>query len=219
MKDYNEEDYLLLSGIQHFNFCRRQWALIHIEQQWSDNVLTIEGDHLHRNADDPFIREKRGDKLVVRALPVQSRELGITGICDVVEFIQDPNGVILSGEEGKFLPFPVEYKRGKPKRNDSDHSQLVAQVMCLEEMLACSINTAYFFYNEIKHRVEVFITDADRERVRASVREMHHYYERNHTPSAKSGPHCKSCSLNNICMPDILRKRSVASYIESRLAE
>jgi CRISPR-associated exonuclease Cas4 len=219
MKDYNEEDYLLLSGIQHFNFCRRQWALIHIEQQWEDNVRTIEGDHLHQKADQPAIREKRGDKLVVRALPVQSRELGITGICDVVEFVRDSAGVPLAGEEGLYLPFPVEYKRGKPKRNDSDHSQLVAQVMCLEEMLVCDISQAYFYYDEIKHRVEVVITEADRERVRASVQEMRHYYERNHTPRAKAGPHCKSCSLNNICVPDILSKRSVASYIESRLSE
>ncbi|WP_433922698.1 CRISPR-associated protein Cas4 [Paenibacillus taichungensis] len=219
MKDYNEEDYLLLSGIQHFNFCRRQWALIHIEQQWEDNVRTIEGDHLHRKADQPALREKRGDKLVVRALPVQSRELGITGICDVVEFIRDPAGVPLAGEEGVYLPCPVEYKRGKPKRNDSDHSQLVAQVMCLEEMLVCDIHKAYFYYDEIKHRVEVIITAADRKRVRASIQEMRSYFERNHTPKAKAGPHCLSCSLNNICVPDILNKRSVSSYIESRLNE
>lgn len=90
MTGYNEEDFLLLSGIQHYNFCRRQWALIHIEQQWEENVRTLEGTYVHRVADQPLIREKRGDKLVVRALPVQSRELGITGICDVVEFIRDP---------------------------------------------------------------------------------------------------------------------------------
>lgn len=219
MKDYKEEDYLLLSGIQHFNFCRRQWALIHIEQQWEDNVRTIEGDHLHRKADEPLIREKRGDKLVVRALPVQSRTLGITGVCDVVEFIRDPDGVSLAGEEGLYLPCPVEYKRGKPKRNDSDHSQLVAQVICLEEMLLCEIQRAYFYYDEIKHRVEVVITEADRERVRANIQEMRHYFERHHTPKAKAGPHCQSCSLLNICVPDILNKRSVSSYIESRLNE
>ncbi len=219
MPEYNEEDYLLLSGLQHFNFCRRQWALIHIEQQWEDNVRTIEGDYLHRNADQPTIREKRGNKLVVRALPVHSRELGITGICDVVEFVRDTSGIPLAGEEGLFLPYPVEYKRGKPKRNDSDHSQLVAQVICLEEMLGCDINTAFFYYDEIKHRVEVRITRDDRERVRSSVQEMRHYYERSHTPKAKAGPHCRNCSLMNLCVPEILHKRSVASYIESRLDE
>ncbi|MET3207816.1 UNVERIFIED_CONTAM: CRISPR-associated exonuclease Cas4 [Paenibacillus sp. PvR008] len=219
MQGYNEEDYLLLSGIQHFNFCRRQWALIHIEQQWEENVRTIEGNHLHRKADQPMIREKRGDKLVVRALPVHSRELGITGICDVVEFIRDPLGVPLAGEEGTYLPIPVEYKRGKPKRNDSDHAQLVAQVMCLEEMLVCEISKGCFYYDEIKHRVEVVITASDRERVRTSLQEMRHYFERNHTPKAKAGPHCQSCSLQHICVPEILNKRSVSSFIESRIAE
>ena len=219
IQNYNEEDYLLLSGIQHFNFCRRQWALIHIEQQWEENVRTIEGDHLHRKADQPMIREKRGDKLIVRALPIHSRELGITGICDVVEFVRDAHGVLLAGEEGMYLPFPVEYKRGKPKRNDSDHSQLVAQVMCLEEMLVCDISKGYFYYDEIKHRVEVMITAADRERVRTSIQEMRHYFERNHTPKAKVGPHCQSCSLQHICVPEILNKRSVSSFIESRIAE
>src|SRR5690554_725983 len=106
MKDYDEEDYLLLSGIQHFNFCRRQWALIHIEQQWEENVRTVEGNYIHNRADQPLIREKRGNKLVVRALPIHSKHLGVTGICDIVEFIQDPNGVSLTGEEGLYLPFP-----------------------------------------------------------------------------------------------------------------
>lgn len=219
MQVYNEEDYLLLSGIQHFNFCRRQWALIHIEQQWEENVRTLEGAYVHRIADQPFLREKRGDKLIVRALPVQSRELGITGICDVVEFIRDSEGVPLAGEEGLYLPFPVEYKRGKPKKDDSDRSQLIAQLICLEEMLACELSTGYLFYDEIKHRVEVPVTSADRERVKEVLLEMHRYYARNHTPKAKTGPHCESCSLNRVCLPEMLKRRSVSSFIESRLNE
>src|SRR5690625_4740568 len=112
----NVNDYLMISGIQHFDFCQRQWALIHIEQQWEENVRTIEGKHLHENADQPFIREKRNDKLIVRGMPVQSRTLKISGICDVVEFNRDERGVEIIGEEGKYVPVPVEYKRGKPKR-------------------------------------------------------------------------------------------------------
>jgi len=219
MKVYNEEDYLLLSGIQHFNFCRRQWALIHIEQQWADNVKTVEGDHLHKRADQPLIREKRGDKLVVRAMPIHSQTLGITGVCDVVEFIQDPNGVSLAGEEGLYLPFPVEYKRGKPKKDDSDISQLTAQAMCLEEMLVCEIDMGYIFYNEIKHRVEVPITQENRDIVKRSLEEMHQLFQRNYTPKVKTGPHCKSCSLQHICLPEMMNKKSVASYIEGRLRE
>ncbi|MFB5267421.1 CRISPR-associated protein Cas4 [Paenibacillus enshidis] len=219
MKVYDEDDYLLLSGIQHFNFCRRQWALIHIEQQWAENVRTIEGSHLHEKADQPLIREKRGDKLIVRAMPIHSRELGLTGICDVVEFIRDPSGVPLAGEEGLYLPYPVEYKRGKPKRNASDRSQLVTQLICLEEMLVCDLSLGYFYYDEIKHRVEVPITAADRELVKQSVQEMRHYYDRKHTPKAKAGPHCQSCSLNLVCLPEMLARKTVSSYIESRIKE
>lgn len=210
---------MLLSGIQHFNFCRRQWALIHIEQQWEENVRTLEGTYIHRKADQPLIREKRGDKLIVRAMPVQSRELGITGICDVVEFIRHPEGVAITGEEGLYLPYPVEYKRGKPKRDDSDRSQIIAQLMCLEEMLACDLTTGYLFYNEIKHRVEVSVSDSDRQQVKEVLFEMHQYFKRSHTPKVKTGPHCQSCSLNQVCLPELMSRRSVSSYIESRLSE
>ncbi|MDF2925138.1 MAG: CRISPR-associated protein Cas4 [Paenibacillaceae bacterium] len=219
MPDYKEEDFLQLAGIQHFNFCRRQWALIHIEQQWEENSRTLEGSYVHEIADQPLLREKRRDKLVVRALPIHSRRLGISGVCDVVEFIRDSQGVALAGEEGRFLPYPVEYKRGKPKKDQSDRSQLVAQLLCLEEMLACELSAGYFFYNEIKHRVEVTVTQEDREHVAAALQEMHHYFQRKHTPRAKTGPHCQSCSLHRICLPEMLERRSVAGYIESRLNE
>lgn len=216
----NEEDrYLMLSGLQHFQFCKRQWALIHIEQQWEENARTIEGQDLHKKADQPFIKEKRGSKLTVRAMPVQSRQLQITGICDVVEFVQDPDGVELSGVAGTYKAFPVEYKRGKPKKGDEDVVQLVAQAMCLEEMLVCRLDKGYLFYNEIKHRVEVTITETLRDKVIKMAKEMHHYYENRHTPKVKTGSFCKSCSLQHICLPKLMNKRSVKSYIEGRLSE
>lgn len=219
MTGYKEEDYLLLSGIQHFIFCRRQWALIHVEDQWEENVRTIEGQHIHQRADQQHLREKRGDKLIVRGLPVHSHELGISGICDVVEFIKDPKGVKLINEEGLYLPVPVEYKRGKPKKDESDILQLTAQAICLEEMLVCEIDKGYLFYNEVKKRVEVPFTPYLHEQVRKVFAEMHHYYQNKYTPKVKTGPHCKNCSLQNVCLPKILKKRSVNSYIESRLNE
>ncbi|MDC2867312.1 CRISPR-associated protein Cas4 [Bacillus sp. BP-3] len=216
--DYNEEDsYLMLSGIQHFQFCKRQWALIHIEQQWRENVRTIEGQHLHQKADQPFIREKRGNKLTVRAMPVKSNELKITGICDVIEFVQDKSGVEISGTEGKYAVYPIEYKRGKPKNNDADLLQLAAQAICLEEMLLCEISIGYIFYNEIKHRIEVPLTIDVKEKVRLIAVEMHEYYKRKHTPKVKTGPFCKSCSLQHICLPELMNKRSVKSYIEGKI--
>lgn len=218
---YNGEDqYLMLSGIQHFQFCKRQWALIHIEQQWEENVRTVQGQHLHQKTDKPFIREKRGDKLIVRAMPVKSNELKITGICDVVEFIKDfENGVEIDGLEGKFKAYPVEYKRGKPKSHDSDVLQLIAQAMCLEEMLLCDVKVGYLFYHEIKHRVEVAITEEKKNQVRKVTKEMLDYYGRRFTPKVKTGPFCKNCSLQNICMPILMNKKSVKSYIEGRIYE
>ncbi len=215
----DEEDYLMLSGIQHFQFCKRQWALIHIEQQWEENVRTVEGQHLHRKADQPFVREKRGDKLIVRAMPVKSGDLGISGICDVVEFVRDDRGVEISGAEGKYMAYPVEYKRGKPKMDDADLLQLMAQALCLEEMLLCEINTGYMFYNEIKHRIEVSLTAEIKSKVRLVISEMQDYYRRKFTPKVKTGSFCKSCSLHSICVPELMNKRSVKSYIEGKVRE
>ncbi|WP_071393543.1 CRISPR-associated protein Cas4 [Bacillus tuaregi] len=217
--DYDEEDFLMLSGIQHFQFCKRQWALIHIEQQWEENVRTMEGQYLHQKADQPFLREKRRDKLIVRAMPVKSSELKITGICDVVEFVKHPNGVEIQAAQGKYIAYPIEYKRGKPKQHDADILQLTAQAMCLEEMLLCQIDIGYLYYHEIKHRVEIPITAEYKDKVRAMTAEMYDYYKRKHTPKVKPGPYCKSCSLQNICVPDLMKKRSVKSYIEGKIQE
>lgn len=215
----DEDEYLMLSGIQHFQFCKRQWALIHIEQQWEDNVRTVEGQYLHQKADQPFIREKRGEKLIVRAMPVKSNELKITGICDVVEFVKDPNGVEIENANGKYMAYPVEYKRGKPKLDDADILQLAAQALCLEEMLLCEINTGYMFYNEIKHRVEVPLTSEVKNKVKTITAEMQDYYNRRHTPKVKTGSFCKNCSLHSICLPKLMNKQSVKSYIEGKLNE
>jgi CRISPR-associated exonuclease Cas4 len=214
-----EDDYLMMSGIQHFQFCKRQWALIHIEQQWEENVRTIEGQYLHRKADQPFIREKRGGKLTVRGLPVKSNELKITGVCDVVEFIEDDEGVEINGMPNKYLAYPVEYKRGKPKLDDSDILQLTAQAMCLEEMLLCKVSMGYIFYNEVKHRVEVPLTDEYKNKVKSVVIEMQDYYNRKYTPKVKGGAFCNNCSLQSICVPKLMTKKSVKSYIEGKISE
>lgn len=128
---------LLISGLQHFSFCRRQWALIHIEMQWDDNYLTVDGSLRHEKADDPEFTEKRGGLIVSRAMPVRSDRYGIVGKCDVVEFRADPSGVPIVGREGLWLPTPVEYKRGRSKVIDADRLQLCAEAICLEEMLCC----------------------------------------------------------------------------------
>ena len=145
MSGYREEDFLQLSGLQHFAFCRRQWALIHIEQQWQENLRTVEGDIFHRRAHDDQARERRGDVLILRGLSVSSPTLGISGQCDVVEFHADPDGVSLRGEEGLWFPFPIEHKRGAPKSHRADGLQLCAQAMSLGEMLCCAVPEGALF--------------------------------------------------------------------------
>lgn len=219
MADNLDEDLLLISGIQHFQFCKRQWALIHVEQQWEENVLTVEGQYLHQKVDEPFVREKRGDKVMVRAMPVQSRMYQITGRCDLVEFVADEQGIELAEYDGKYRVVPVEYKRGKPKQGKEDIVQLVAQALCLEEMLVTEINTGYIFYNEIKQRVPVEITTQQKEETIALIAEMQRYYQAKHTPKVKTGPICKSCSLQHLCLPKLMRSVTVRSYIDGRVGE
>ncbi|EPE60582.1 hypothetical protein L479_03046 [Exiguobacterium sp. S17] len=217
---YKQDDsYLLLSGIQHFQFCPRQWALIHIEQQWEENSRTIEGQHLHKKADDPFAREKRKDKLIVRGMAIKSEVLNVSGQCDVVEFVQDPAGVSLYGNPSTYRPIPVEYKRGKPKVGKEDELQLAAQAICLEEMFLCQITEGYLYYNETRHRHPVLLSESLKHEVREIVEKMNDYYRRRHTPKVKTGPHCKSCSLQNICLPELMVRESVSEYMERRLRD
>lgn len=218
--EYEEEDFLPLSGIQHYVFCKRQWALIHIEQEWEENVRTVEGSILHERAHDLSLKEKRGDVITSRAMPVFSKTLGIRGICDVVELRKNPQGVTIFGHEGKFLPYPVEYKRGKPKDStDADVLQLTAQAMCLEEMLLCKITEGALFYGEINRRQKIVLEQSFRDRVTDMCWEMHQLFERRHTPKVKTGKSCKACSLAEICLPKLCGRISATEYIERNLSE
>ena len=219
MMEYKEEDFLLLSGIQHFVFCKRQWALIHIEQQWQENLRTIEGEILHDKTHDNSVKEKRGDLIVSRGMGIFSRTLGITGTCDVVELYKSPDGVNIFGRDGTFRPVPVEYKRGKPKEDDCDVLQLCAQAMCIEEMLLCDIPEAFLFYGETKRRLKIILDSGLRERVKTIVKEMHELYNKRYTPKTKPSKSCKACSLTEVCMPKLCKSPSVFNYIKKNLLE
>lgn len=208
-----EDDYLQLSGLQHFAFCRRQWALIHIENQWAENFHTVDGALLHENVHDQNFRESRGDLLIVRGLAVHSAELGASGQCDAVEFRRNPGGVPLRGRKGLWLPYPVEYKRGRPKENNADELQLCAQAMCLEEMLCCTISEGALYYGEPRRRSVVQFTPELRGQVQDCLTEMHELYRRCHTPKVKPSKACNACSLKDLCLPKLMRKRSVSSYL------
>lgn len=216
---YSETDFLMISGIQHFRFCQRQWSLIHVEQAWQDNLLTFDGQLLHTKADQPEIREKRKGKLLVRALPIHSRELGLTGICDVVEFIETPSGIKLFGSSKHYQPRPIEYKHGHKKYDLSDSLQLLAEAVCLEEMLGCHIESGAIFYQQTRHREIVSFTIDLRHQLKKTVRKMHQYWTKRFTPKVKTGAWCRSCSLKDFCLPELLSKQSVKQYLQRRLDE
>jgi CRISPR-associated exonuclease Cas4 len=210
--EYTPDELLPLSGIQHFLFCRRQWALIHVEQQWKENILTVEGRILHKQVDNPFFTETRKGVIITRSVPVASYRLGLSGVCDVVEFSESPNGVILPGRIGLYLPAPVEYKRGKPKREPVDEAQLCAQAMCLEEMLVVEIKEGWLYYGETRHREQVELTQQLRQMVRDMSAEMHAYFQRGYTPKVKPSKACKSCSLADLCLPALQEGLPPASH-------
>lgn len=216
---YAEEDYLMLSGIQHFAFCRRQWAMIHIEQQWADNYRTTAGELMHKKAHDEGSFEKRGNILTIRGMRVSSHELGLSGQCDVVEFHQDENGVSLFGYDGKWNPVPVEYKRGAPKENNADELQLCAQAVCLEEMFQTGITEGYLYYGENRRRSRVEFTDALRDEVKKAANEMHDLFQKGYTPKVKPAKKCKACSLEELCVPRLQKAVKVRAYIEQGIKD
>lgn len=206
MTEFEDDDLLMLSGLQHFSFCRRQWALIHVEQQWAENNLTADGQMMHRKADNPFSFELRGDVLTTRAMPLVSRKLGIYGVSDVVEFHavtadSTAQSVVLPSRTGKWIPFPVEYKRGKVKEDEWDEVQLCAQALCLEEMLSTQVQRGAIYYGAMERRAPVEFSILLRSRVQSLIVEMRQMLENGVTPNPVYQPACKSCSLQDICIP------------------
>lgn len=210
---YNEDELLQLSGLQHFVFCRRRWALIHIEQLWAENFRTVDGALFHSNAHDSGFTESRGDTLITRGMHLHSKRLGVSGQCDVLEFHASPDGITLAGRSGKWRPFPVEYKRGLPREDTGDALQLCGQAMCLEEMLCCDIPGGALFYGESRRRVSVDFTPELRRQVESCLDEMHSLYRRGHTPKVKPKKGCNACSLKDLCLPRLMNSKSVSAYI------
>lgn len=203
---YHEDDYLMLSALQHYLFCPRQCALIHLEQTWDDNRLTTLGNLLHERVHEAG-REKRGDVLTVRGVALSSARLGLSGQADVVEFHRGATGCALPRESGRWQPFPVEYKRGKPKKDDCDAVQLCAQAICLEEMLHCAIPGGALFYGEQRRRFDVAFDASLRRETEQCAAAAHQLLASGITPPPVAGKQCDSCSLNERCLPDALSKR------------
>ena len=213
------DDTLQMSGIQHFAFCRRQWALIHLEQQWAENLRTAEGRLEHERCHDESLTEKRGNLLVVRGMRVVSHRLHMSGNCDVVEFRADPGGVPLQGYSGNWLPMPVEYKHGHSKESDADRLQLCAQAMALEEMLVCEIPAGALYYAETHRRELVPLTPTLRQTAQTMADEMLRLWLRGCTPKVKPSKSCNACSLKELCLPVLCQRADPAAYLRKYLHE
>jgi len=227
---YSDDDLLPLSALQHLLFCPRQCALIHVEQVWADNRLTVEGQHLHRKAHETP-DERRGRVRMVRGLALRSLQLGLIGKADVVEFEPVASGQCsVAREEGlgglfrtvreapaEWRVTPVEYKRGRPKKHDADRVQLCAQAICLEEMLSVRIDLGMLFYGRRRRRTEVALDVALRATTEAAAQQLHALIASGRTPPARREAKCKTCSLADLCLPGITGGRSAAGFVDRQL--
>ena len=203
---YASADLIALSALRHYTVCPRQCALIHLEQIWEENLYTAEGRLLHEKADSGKV-EVRGDIKTVTGLPLRSFELGVVGKADVVEFHR---------REGVWHPFPVEYKRGRPKKHDADTIQLCAQALCLEEMLCLPVPEGAIFYGKTRRRLAVKIDAPLREATRAAANAVHSLMLQGHTPPPIADDRCGPCSLSMQCLPLPLSHKGAASrYLQA----
>jgi CRISPR-associated exonuclease Cas4 len=205
---YSEDDLIQLSALQHVVFCERQCALIHTEQLWNENLFTAEGRIMHDKVDTTN-RESRGNIRIEYGVPIRSLKLGLIGKADVVEFHRM--------DDGTWIPFPVEYKRGKPKMDDCDKVQLCAQAICLEEMLNVEIKNGALFYGRTRRREDVVFDEKLRRETENAARKVHNLIESGTTPKPEYSKKCKKCSLLNLCMPKVSRK--VGDYLMKAVEE
>lgn len=206
----DDENLIPLSALQHYLYCPRQCALIHLEQQWAENRQTAEGLLLHQRADKPHAERRRGIRTIT-GMPLVALELGITGKADVVEFHANDQGE---------RAFPVEYKRGRPKSHRADEVQLCAQALCLEAMLGHAVEDGALFYGQIRRRKEVAF-DADLRALTLQViNDARNMLHGGKTPSARyEAKRCDSCSLIDLCQPKLLNRRSVDHWLQQHLAD
>jgi CRISPR-associated exonuclease Cas4 len=211
---YTEDDLLPISALQHLAFCPRQCALIHIEQVWAENRLTAQGRLMHERVHEGG-NETRGDVKTARGVRLRSLALGLAGIADVVEFHRRPS----AGPAVAWIPFPVEYKRGKPKPDDCDKLQLCAQALCLEEMMGTDVLEGALFYGVTRRRLDVPFDETLRQQTAASAEALHQLVDSGATPPPQHEEKCRNCSLLEQCMPALSRRKSAAGYLDRVLSD
>lgn len=219
---YDPDDYLMLSGIQHYVFCPHQWAMIYIEQKWDDNRLTSEGQIMHNNVDNPAYRQKNGDLITLRRVSIASRNLGLYGFCDAVELMPSATSeksVIHPSYPGYWRMHPIEYKHGRPKPDLRDKVQVVAQALCLEEMYDTIIPEGSIYYGDNKSRITFEIDKEIRAYTIERAIEIHRFFDTGNVPPPIYKRHCHNCSLFNECMPKTPSHNVVKNYLKANLYE
>ena len=204
---FSEDDYIQLSSLQHYVYCPRQCGLIHVEDEWNDNVFTVRGEILHEKVDTDTY-ETRGTLKTVRGLRIHSTRLGIVGRADVVEFRKSANA------DGSPDVMPVEFKSGQPKEDVSDKVQLCAQALCLEEMMNTQVKRGAFFYGKIRRRVQVELDDELRKQTEEIIVAVHEIVSQKKVPAARYNEKCRNCSLEETCMPKAMNEKKLKKYIE-----
>lgn len=208
---FDEADFIPISALQHYVFCKRRAALVHIEQIWQDNLATTEGNAMHERVHDEMF-ESRGDVRFRTTMTLCSKSLGITGIADVVEFKRvDVSGIDIKGIPGVWQVFPIEYKRGTLHNEKAYETQLCAQALCLEEMLSTSVASGAIYWGETHRRQEIEFSQTLREHTVNTVEEVREFLLQGKTPLPRYDKKCKGCSLFDLCMPKELDKRSDVS--------
>jgi CRISPR-associated exonuclease Cas4 len=190
---HTDENLIMISALQHLLYCERRCALVHVEQLWAENIFTVRGDIMHEKAHSGDTEYRDGIR-IERSVPLRSLRLGLVGQADVVEFHETENGII---------PYPVEYKLGKPKSNRCDEVQLCAQALCLEEMMNCNITEGALFYGKTKRRHVVTFDKELRNLTEKCAVRLHEIIDKGYTPPpVYNKKKCDNCSLKGLCIPE-----------------
>lgn len=203
----DERERLPISALKQYAYCKRRFALMFVDGEWGSNYKIAEGDIFHDKVNDPFFSEKRKDKYVSRSVPVFSERLNLYGIADIVEFLQDENGVEIGIQPGLWSINPVEYKNGKPEKSGADEVQLCAQALCLEEMFCTTIVSGDIYYGKLRKRVTVQLTEELKTRTESIISDANALIETAIIPPKPESQNCSLCSLTDICLPAIFDRR------------
>ena len=213
------EESIQISGIQHYMYCRRSWALLYIENMWKDNYLTLDGDAVHEKVHDTNVKESRKDVFYERGVYISSEKYNLSGQCDLIEYHKNKNGILLKGKDDLWVIVPTEYKHGNGDSIDYDKYQLIAQMICLEEMFLTKIEYGYLYYKKSNKRIKIENTEEIKKELKKIISEMQDLMKRKYTPKIRKNKKCKNCSLLEICNPQVSNLKNIKSYMKEVIDE